>query len=102
MPEPMNLAHFESLLNSRFVLHVDDQRQVDLALFSVQALPAYPGRAGQVSRQQPFSLLFRGPREFILPQKIHSMEHESLGKFEMFLVPIGPDEIGQRYEAIFN
>jgi hypothetical protein len=30
------------------------------------------------------------------------MEHEEIGAFDIFLVPIGPDEQGLLYEAIFN
>jgi hypothetical protein len=29
------------------------------------------------------------------------MEHEEIGAFDIFLVPIGPDEEGLLYEAIF-
>jgi hypothetical protein len=30
------------------------------------------------------------------------MEHEEIGALDIFLVPIGPDEEGPRYEAIFD
>jgi hypothetical protein len=36
-----------------------------------------------------------------LPQHIYALEHTSLGKLELFLVPIGPDERGMRYQAVF-
>jgi hypothetical protein len=35
-------------------------------------------------------------------QRIYRVEHVELGTIEIFLVPIGPDEVGQRYEAIFT
>ena len=53
-------------------------------------------------REQPFSLLFRGPLRPLLPQQITTLEHDTLGVLEIFIVPVGPDEYGQRYEAIFN
>lgn len=53
-------------------------------------------------RRRTFSLVFRGPRETALPQRIHSLTHAALGELEIFLVPIGPDGVGMRYEAIFN
>jgi hypothetical protein len=37
-----------------------------------------------------------------MPQRIHPVEHDRLGRFELFLVPVGPDHIGMRYEAIFT
>jgi hypothetical protein len=46
--------------------------------------------------------VFRGPGDVLLPQRIYRMEHEEIGVFDLFLVPIGPDEIGLRYEAIFT
>jgi len=30
------------------------------------------------------------------------MEHEKLGTFDLFIVPLGPDSAGMRYEVIFN
>lgn len=50
----------------------------------------------------PFSLLFRGPAQPILPQAIHRLTHEQLGSLDLFLVPLGPDRDGARYEAIFS
>ncbi|HZR02424.1 MAG TPA: hypothetical protein VFA81_04525 [Burkholderiales bacterium] len=52
--------------------------------------------------REPFALLFRGPREPLLAQRIHRLENSELGALDIFLVPIGPDDIGQRYEAVFN
>ncbi len=53
-------------------------------------------------RRSPFSLIFRGPLRPTLVQRTWPLEHEALGRLEIFLVPIGPDASGMRYEAIFN
>jgi hypothetical protein len=53
-------------------------------------------------RRKPFSLIFRGPLRPLLVQKIWPLEHSALGRLEIFLVPIGPDAAGMRYEAVFN
>lgn len=53
-------------------------------------------------RRKPFSLIFRGPRTPALPQRIWPLEHAAFGRLEIFLVPIGPDAEGMRYEAVFN
>ncbi|HEX7119524.1 MAG TPA: hypothetical protein VF212_12090 [Longimicrobiales bacterium] len=50
----------------------------------------------------PFTLLFRGPADAVLPQRIYPMEHDELGAFELFLVTVGPDAEGMRYEAVFS
>lgn len=59
-------------------------------------------RAAAGIRAEPFTLLFRGPREPLLAQGIQRLEHERLGTLEIFLVPIRPDEGGPLYEAVFN
>ena len=50
----------------------------------------------------PFSLLFRGQPDSVLSQGIYRMNHADIGALELFLVPIGPDAEGMRYEAILN
>ena len=50
----------------------------------------------------PFSLVFLGPTEPVLPQRIYRVEHAELGALDIFLVPLGPDDVGQRYEAVFT
>jgi hypothetical protein len=30
------------------------------------------------------------------------VEHTTLGRFDLFLVPLGPDDAGARYEAVFS
>jgi hypothetical protein len=52
--------------------------------------------------RKPFSLIFRGPFRPQLVQRIWPLEHAALGRLEIFLVPIGPDAQGMRYEAVFN
>jgi hypothetical protein len=60
---------------------------------------AYGGRAG--GSRQPFSIVFRGPSQPVLAQMTYRIEHAVLGSFDLFIVPIGPDEAGMRYEAVF-
>ena len=57
---------------------------------------------GAPGRRDPYSLVFRGPASPILPQRIYRLRHEHMGDLELFLVPIGPDGEGMRYEAIFT
>jgi hypothetical protein len=50
----------------------------------------------------PFSILLRGPAEPVLPQGIFRLEHPRLGAADVFFVPIGRDDRGTAYEAIFS
>jgi hypothetical protein len=71
---------------------------LDLLLSVVQPL------SGALSgpRAEPFALLFHGPAQLVLPQAMYRLEHPQLAAFELFIVPLGPDAVGMRYEAIFN
>jgi len=53
-------------------------------------------------RLEQFSLLFRGPLAPILPKAIHRLENADLGKLDVFLVAVGPEDGGQVYQAVFN
>jgi hypothetical protein len=46
--------------------------------------------------------VFRAPLAAVAVQRIYPLDHETLGSLELFLVPIGPDERGLLYEAIFT
>jgi hypothetical protein len=52
--------------------------------------------------RRPFSLIFHQPDGAYLPQQTYALEHVTLGRLPLFLVPIGPDAHGMRYEAIFT
>jgi hypothetical protein len=99
-------ATFAGLVGQRFRVHPSSATTSgttgELELVQAAKLPVHPGRDGERIRREPFSLVFRGPQQPILPQRIYALEQETLGRIEIFLVPIGPDEVGQRYEAVFN
>jgi hypothetical protein len=95
MLEDMTAATFAPHLGDHFRLRADDSTTLDAELTNVdEGEPAGSGRA-------PFSLVFRGPLEPLLPQQIYRFEHDALGSFEVFIVPIGADEAGVRYEVVF-
>jgi hypothetical protein len=75
-----------------FGLRLEDGRRLELEL--VEATGVGEGR--------PFSIVFRGPTDPPLPQRIYRFEHEAIGTFELFIVPIAADAQGVRYEAVFN
>jgi hypothetical protein len=95
-----NLTHdsFAAELGSEFRLPVEGRAPLVLALAEATLL----GSARPGGSRAPFSLVFRGPRGPVLPQRIYRLEHDRLGALEIFIVPIGPDADGMRYEAIFT
>lgn len=97
MLETFSLATFSGLAGDEFSIRLDDGQSVSLRLedASETETPQQPGA------RVPFSLLFRGPAAPILPQRMYRMEHRALGAFDLFIVPLSPDETGARYEAVF-
>ena len=92
---------FARCLGSRFRLHVDSGKPVEVELIAATALASRPPIEG-LAKRGPFSIVFRAPRDFLVPQKIYQLQHDKLGTLDIFLVPIGPDAHGMRYEAVFN
>jgi len=74
---------------------------VALELTLAEVTPA-PGSWGRGEARAPFSILFHGPLEHVLPQRIWPLDHDELGRLEMFLVPLGPEGEAMRYQAVFN
>ena len=100
MIENLSLATFLPCIGNTFRIQAGGQT-VALELIEAAALP--PGiRPPTLARREPFSLVFRAPAGFNAPQSIYELHHDRLGPFGVFLVPIGPDATGPRYEAIFN
>jgi hypothetical protein len=102
MLETFTHATFAPLLGQTFHCQVSPVAGVDMHLITATLLTADTTSQEQAQRRLPFSLLFRGPREIVLPQRIYTLSHTTLGTFGLFLVPIGPDAEGMRYEAIFT
>jgi hypothetical protein len=61
--------------------------------------PGGLGPDGQQRRQ--FSLVFRAATAQVWQQGVYLLTHPELGELELFLVPIGSDADGVRYEAAF-
>jgi hypothetical protein len=96
--ETFTVASFTPHLGQPFQLIPDGAATVGLEL--IEATPLGGESAGD--RRAPFSIIFRGPNRPVLPQRIYRLAHTEIGAFELFLVPIGPDGSGMRYEAIFT
>jgi hypothetical protein len=91
---------FEGREGQRFWIEFMDG-ELDLTLASVTRAPDNYASTG---KRHPFSPIFHGTLEHVLPQQVWPLNHDELGATEMFLVPIGPDDGGgaMRYEAVFN
>lgn len=95
MPEIYTIEMFAGHENSRFLMHYGDSQTAELELVRVKDV-------GSSELQKQFSLQFLGPLDAPVVQGIYKVDHEALGALDLFLVPIGRDEKGVQYEAIFN
>ena len=92
-----DLQHEEFLkhLNTKFRIRISESEAVEAELTEVSERLMNP-------KQERFSLVFRTPNEMFLGQGQRPFEHDQMGNFELFIVPIGRGEGGTDYEAVFN
>ncbi|HXD11430.1 MAG TPA: hypothetical protein VN653_15295 [Anaerolineales bacterium] len=99
MSEPLQNTDFQSQVDRIFSIRLDDATTIDLQLVSVTELGAATGTATRA----PFSLHFLGPvSQQYLQQHTYPMVNETLGTFDIFIVPLGAEAGRMRYEAIFT
>lgn len=99
MLETFTLETFQPHLGELFHI-MDGDHGLPTKLTEVH--PWGPGAAAGRDRA-PFSLVFHTVAQApVLPQAIYRLEGENMQPFELFLAPIGPDERGMRYEAVFT
>lgn len=103
MLETFTQATFIPYLGSRFALNLAALPGASLELLTVTSWQPQAADTVEARRQRTsFAVMFRGPMSPILPQRIYTLTHPHLGTFDLFLVPIGPDQQGMRYEAVFG
>ena len=127
----LTAADFSPYLQRTFFVRLQDSETYSLQLVEVRELGESSQKldsghgldVAPPGRRRPFSLLFRSPRRgAYLPQRTYRLEFEpveggplagsplsgdaaenpSLAGLELFLVPLGPDQDGMRYEVIFT
>ena len=99
--EEIGLALFVDYVGSTFQIEWSPQEISPVELIEAAPLNS-TARHDKRGRPAGFSLLFRDQRGGHRPQGTYPVSHEAVGTVAIFLVPIGPDELGERYEAIFN
>lgn len=80
-------------------LPAGERLTLHLAEATERSEPGAPGPDG--SARQQFTLLFRGPADPQLGQGVWELGHDELAGLALFLVPLGPDAEGPRYESVF-
>ena len=94
---------FAAHLHTTF--HVKAGAAATVALQLIEATQSAPQKNAQADNAtyECFSLVFAGPSQPVLEQKIYTFEHPKIGRFEMFMVPvISRDAAAMHYQCIFN
>jgi hypothetical protein len=106
-PAHPGLAEFEKNLNSSFEVIHEGGSKVTLKLVEAQAARRRSSskavRGAADAGNEKFSLLFKGPRNQLLPQDTYRFRHRELGELSLFIVPVlSRNQRHYAYEAIFN
>jgi len=99
MSEFQTATEFAKHLNTNFHVVVESSTPIDIKLISVTPRAIGPNEEAGMER---FSVVFSGPANVLLPQKIYHLTHPEMGEFDVFLVPIKQESEGFRYEAVYN
>ncbi|HJZ81627.1 MAG TPA: hypothetical protein VKD91_14825 [Pyrinomonadaceae bacterium] len=86
---------FARHLHTKFRIRLNETESIDAELSDVSEHLVSP-------RQERFAVIFRTSNEVFLDQGQRQLQHDQMGEFILFLVPIGRDEEGTYYEACFN
>ena len=84
---------FVPLVGTDFRIHRQGDRPLRVKLIEVKQTSG----AGE-----SFSLLFHGHAGALLRQDVHRIEHPTLGRFDLFVAPVGRGANGQDFEAVIN
>lgn len=82
-------------LNTKFRLFFDGEQSAEVELTEVSEIKERSGYGA-------FSLVFIAPKTVPPVQRQYRLEHDALGKMELFIAPFEENEKGFAFEAVFN
>jgi hypothetical protein len=103
--ESVSAELFAAHLNTWFVARDNQGGGMAVQLAAVETPDAGSGELGTAGGDffERFSLVFAGDVSQPLGQNTYTFEHASIGRFAMFIVPVGrPDPKRCFYEAVFS
>jgi hypothetical protein len=93
MLEDIKSEEFTVLKGTSLELEANGQRHT-LQVIEVRLYDPHSERP-----QPPFSVVLLAGDALLLPYWLH---HPARGALDLFMVPLGPDACGMRYEIVFN
>jgi hypothetical protein len=102
--DQLSAQRFAERVRTKFQVLVEQGASVPLELTAVTT--PILSDPENVSADRPkvecFSLLFDGPMDRPLAQRMYRFMHEGLGAFDLFIVPVGAEHQARQYEAVFH
>jgi hypothetical protein len=104
MLDQLTVSDFIGHVNRTFRVTLGSEDLFELELIEADTIGESHRRDSPGIRARGFSLIFRGPRDRLLPQQVYPIEHPTRGTLGIFLVPLGPERDPNflHYQAIFN
>lgn len=94
----LTLNDFSTFLNQVFMIRISEEVQLEAELIELTKLNSY-----SPLKRSPFSIVFRTEqKKEYYQQGIFLIEHPEKGNLELFLSPLGFDNVGMKYEAVFS
>lgn len=98
MLDKLTSKDFLPYLNQKFLIYFEGN-PLETELIEVEDLSTGGIRT---DTRQPFSLVFKCPKEAPSVQNTYTVEHDKLGKLDLFMVPIGMKEECLLFQSVFN
>ena len=99
----LNSTEFRENLNTKFSFSLGAVKLGYFVLIEVNDLNPPEVREPVTNGRECFSTVFQGPRSLPLRQETYTLEHSTMGKFQLLLVPGDASNIsGRHYEAVIN
>lgn len=96
----LRLEDFEPFVDQTFTFRAHEGEEIATRLDHVRPLG---GQTVDDAARRPFALVFTSEASGVLAQQIVTVENETLGSLDVFVVPVGPDRRGRmQYEAVFT
>lgn len=89
---------FDTFLNTVFTIRISDEVQLNAELIELTQLNNY-----SPLERTPFSIVFRtNQKNEYYEQGIFRIIHPEKGDLDLFMTPLGFDDVGMRYEAVLS
>jgi hypothetical protein len=99
----LTLEAVQPLLGTVFQLALDEGGTLELKLIDAAPfeMPRRVPRGLRQPKRAAFAIYFLGPYEPVVPQRMYTLRGETESFEGLFIVPVGRDEEGTEYEAVF-